>query len=112
MTTYTQTRARRTDSATSHDAARNAVSGKADRERIAIRECVSASRAGMTAREVAAAIGVDYIECQRRISECGLIKTEKRRSGCAVWMTALAFFIDPERIPPHSHNAPKDKSAA
>ncbi len=83
LQTFTDTRARRTDSQTSHDAAKHAVTAKADAERRAIREAVSARP--MTAREVSAYTGIDYIECQRRISECGLVKTGDRRDGCMVW---------------------------
>jgi hypothetical protein len=39
----------------------------------------------MTAREVADHTGIDYIAVQRRISECGLVKTGERRDGCMVW---------------------------
>lgn len=49
---------------------------------------VVCSPGGLTAREVSKQIGVDYIEVQRRISECGLIKTDIRRDGCAVWRAA------------------------
>jgi hypothetical protein len=82
---FLQTRARRTDSDTSHDAAKAAVTRKADSERLAIREAVKAAPDGLTAREVSSLIGVEYIETQRRISECGLTKTDMRRGGCAVW---------------------------
>lgn len=80
---FTDTRARLTDSQTSRDAAKHAVTAKADAERRAIREAVSVRP--MTAREVAAYTGIEYIECQRRISECGLVKTSERRDRCAVW---------------------------
>ena len=82
---FVQTRARRNDSATSHEAAKAAVTRKADAERAAIRQCVNAAPDGLTAREVSIRIGVDYVETQRRISECGLTKTDMRRDGCAVW---------------------------
>ena len=68
---FVQTRARRTDSATSHDAAKAAVTRKADMERAAITNCIRGSK-GLTAREVSALIGLDYVETQRR-------------DGCAVW---------------------------
>lgn len=89
---FVQTRARRNDSATSHEAAKAAVTLKADSERIAIREAVKAAPDGLTAREVSQRIGVDYITVQRRISETGLTKTDTRRDGCAVWR------IDHERL--------------
>ena len=85
---FVSTRYRNTDSSTSRDAAKAAVSRKADRERAAIIECVKAAPMGLTAREVASLTGIDYIEVQRRISECGLIKTDIRRDGCAVWRAA------------------------
>jgi hypothetical protein len=83
---FVQTRARRTDCATSHEAAKAAVTRKADAERAAIRQCVKAAPSGLTAREISQCIGVEYIETQRRISECGLTKTDMRRDKCAVWM--------------------------
>lgn len=82
---FVQTRARRGDCSTSHEAAKAAVTRKADAERAAIRQCVNAAPGGLTAREISQRIGVDYIETQRRISECGLSKTAARRDGCAVW---------------------------
>lgn len=83
---FTDTRARRTDSQTSHDAAKHAVTAKADAERRAIREAVSVRP--MTAREVAAYTGIEYYEVQRRISECGLVKTDVSRDRCMVWSVA------------------------
>ena len=80
---FVDTRSRTTDGDTSHVAARNATTAKAAAERRAI--CCALSQQPMTAREVAASTGIDYIECQRRISECGLVKTGERRDGCAVW---------------------------
>ena len=82
---FTETRSRRTDGATSRDAAKAAVSRKADQERAAITAAVKAAPDGLTAREVSHRTNVEYIECQRRISECGLTKTAERRDGCAVW---------------------------
>ena len=82
---FIQTRARTTDSDTSHEAAKAAVSKKGDMERVEIRMCVMFGKTGRTAKEVARLTGIDYIEVQRRISECGLTKTKDRRDGCAVW---------------------------
>ena len=82
---FVSTRYRNTDSSTSRDAAKAAVSRKADRERAAIIECVKAAPMGLTAREVAAAIDLDWHETSRRISECGLTKTAFVRDGCRVW---------------------------
>ena len=83
---FVSTRYRNTDSSTSRDAAKAAVSRKADRERATIKESLSVATTGLTAREVASLTGIDYIEVQRRISECGLVKTDMRRDGCAVWV--------------------------
>ena len=82
---FVHTRARRTDGDTSREAAKHAASCKADTERRLIRLLVETAPYGLTAREVAATSGIDYIETQRRISECGLVKTDLRRDGCAVW---------------------------
>lgn len=85
---FTDTRSRSTDGQTSRDAAKAAVSRKADGERQAIIAAVKRSYLGLTARQIAMITGIDYIECQRRVSECGLVKTKKRRDGCAVWEAA------------------------
>ena len=89
---FVQTRARRNDSATSHEAAKAAVTTKSDSERIAIREAVKATPDGLTAREAGHITGIGWHETSRRISECGLTKTDMRRDGCAVWR------IDHERL--------------
>lgn len=86
---FTDTRYRNTDSDTSKAAAKAAVSRKADGERQAIIAAVKRSYFGLTARQIAMVTGIDYIECQRRVSECGLVKTKKRRDGCAVWEYAV-----------------------
>jgi hypothetical protein len=85
---FVETRARRNDSDTSKAAAKAAVSRKADGERKAIIAAVKRSYIGLSARQVAMVTGIDYITVQRRISECGLVKTKKRRDGCAVWESA------------------------
>ena len=82
---FVQTRARTTDSDTSHEAAKAAVSKKGDMERRAIRILFNELQRGLTAREVANITGIEYYEVQRRISETGLTKTKDRRDGCAVW---------------------------
>lgn len=85
---FVHTRARRTDGDTSRAAAKHAASCKADMERNCIHAAVRAAREdlhGLTAKEVAAMTNIDYIEVQRRISECGLTKTSERRDGCYVW---------------------------
>lgn len=85
---FVSTRYRNTDSSTSRDAAKAAVSRKADRERAAIALVVKLALSGLTAREVSVLTGIDYIEVQRRISECGLTKTAVVRDGCRVWKAA------------------------
>jgi hypothetical protein len=82
---FIQTRSRRTDGDTSREAAKHAASCKADRERRNIIAAVKSVPEGLTAREVGLRIGLEYVECQRRISECGLTKTSERRDGCYVW---------------------------
>lgn len=85
---YTDTRSHRNDGDTSRDAAKAAVSRKADLERVAITAAVKSAPRGLTAREIAYTTRIDYIEVQRRLSECGLTKTAQRRAGCAVWVGA------------------------
>ena len=85
---FVQTRYRKTDNDTSKTAAKHAVSGKADSERQAIIAAVKSALAGLTGRQVAVVKGIDYIECQRRLSECGLTKTKTIRDGCRVWVAA------------------------
>lgn len=84
--TFTETRSRRNDCDTSKAAAKAAVSRKAARERIAITAAVKAAPGGLTAREVDSITGIGWHEVSRRISECGLTKTDRRRDGCAVWI--------------------------
>lgn len=84
---FTETRARRSDGPTSREAAKNAATRKAAAERRLITEAIR-TQGAMTAREVSQWIGLDYIETQRRISECGLRKTEQSRGGCRVWSAA------------------------
>lgn len=84
---YADTRYRSTDPETSQEAAKNAVGMKAALERIKI---VSAVCHGpKTAREISEFTGIDYIEVQRRVAECGGIrKTDEVRGGCRVWSKA------------------------
>ena len=85
---FIHTRSRATNCDTSKDAAKAAVSHKASAERVAIVAAVKASYLGLTGRQVAMVTGIDYIECQRRLSECGLTKTKLVREGCRVWVAA------------------------
>lgn len=89
--TFVETRSHRNDSQTSRDAAKAAVSHKADRERAAITAAVKAAPGGLTAYQVADLIGLDRQETSRRISECGLHKTDESRPNIgakpgAVWV--------------------------
>jgi hypothetical protein len=86
---YIHTKSRRTDSQTSHEAAKFATTGKAGAQRVARAQAVKSSENGLTAREVAAITCIDYIAVQRRIAECGLTKTEQSRDGCMVWEFAV-----------------------
>ena len=85
---FVHTRSRTHDCDTSKQAAKHAVSNKASQERAAIIQAVKTSYIGLTGRQVAMVTGIDYIECQRRLSECGLIKTKLVRDGCRVWVAA------------------------
>lgn len=82
---FVSTRYRSTDPDTSKVAAKNALSRISDLRRMAIRLAVKAVAGGLTAREASVVTGIDYNETQRRVSECGLRKTNLRRDGCAVW---------------------------
>lgn len=89
--TFVDTRSHRNDGQTSRDAAKAAVSRKADRERAAITQAVKAAPGGLTAYQVADLIGLDRQETSRRISECGLHKTDESRPNIgakpgAVWV--------------------------
>lgn len=83
---FTETRFRRSDQESSRDAAKNAAGTKAADERIAIRQALEQFRRGLTAREIAAYTGIEYIETQRRLSEvAGIERSGERRDGCMVW---------------------------
>ena len=83
MTTFVHTRSRNGDSDTSKEAAKNAATSKSNQERIDIGKAVMGKP--MTALEIAEATGIDYYTIQRRISECGLFKTNVRRDKRVVW---------------------------
>lgn len=86
MLSFIETRARNNDPETSRDAAVHAGSVKACAERLAICRCLEGRPNGLTAMEIARLTSIDYIEVQRRISECaGLEKTAERRDGRRVW---------------------------
>lgn len=92
--TYLGPRARRTDPATSHAAAANARTGRAQ----ALRERILAAlqERAMTARELSDVLAEDYIAVQRRMSEVpGIFRTGAVRDGCAVWATAEpCYFVE------------------
>ena len=82
---FTKTRARTNDPATSHAAATHAATGRAAELR---RRIVYELRAcgPMTARGIAFNTNYEYHAVQRRISECaGIERTGEVRDGCAVW---------------------------
>ena len=87
-------RARRTDPATSHAAAANARTGRAQ----ALRERILAAlqERAMTARELSDALGEDFYAVSRRMSEIpGIFRTGEVRDGCAVWATAEpCYFVE------------------
>lgn len=86
---FVETRCRRADPETSRNAAKAAGREKACNERIQIRQALT--QQPMTAREIAATTGLDYIEVQRRISEvAGIEKTDEKRDGCMVWRAVSA----------------------
>ena len=92
---FVSTRSRSTDCDTSRLAARNAATYRANSHRAAIAICLRA-HGPMTARQVAFHTGIEYIECQRRISEVGGIeKMDEVRYGCRVWRAVDGcFFAD------------------
>ena len=86
MSRYTDTRSHAGDPQTSRDAAVNAVSARADSVRKIIYQAIKAS-VSMTAREIAAQTGIDFVAINRRLSEVGGIKRNgERRDGCAAWV--------------------------
>ena len=88
MNSFVDTRSHAGDPQTSRDAAFNAVTAKADSVRKIIYQAVKAS-AGMTAREIAAQTGIDFVAINRRMSEVGGIKRNGiKRDGCAAWVMA------------------------
>ena len=86
---YLGPRARRTDPATSHAAAANARTGRAQALRERILQALQ-DRA-MTARELSLALGEDFYAVSRRVSEVpGIHRTGAVRDGCAVWAASDA----------------------
>jgi hypothetical protein len=90
QTAFTYTRARSTDSQTSHAAAKNAAGGKAGELRRRIQKALQwnalACSDGLTAKDLARDLGADYYDVQRRLSETANIrKTGEVRAGAMVW---------------------------
>ena len=86
QTSFVDTRARRTDPISSRLAAKNAAGGKAGELRRFIRRELWKTPHGMTARQLAIALRVDYYDVQRRISETeGIRKTNRMCDGAMVW---------------------------
>jgi hypothetical protein len=102
---FVDTRARRADPQTSRDAARYSASQKACQERLSI--LLAVHKQPMTAREIAAETGIDYIEVQRRISEvAGIEKSGERRDGCMVWRALFFTLAQPEAVTQGKGNKP------
>ena len=79
---FTATRARRNDPQTSKDAAANAATSRAAKQRIAIREALQ--KAHQTCKELAVSTGINYESVKRRSSEIGAYRTGEVREGCGV----------------------------
>ena len=88
-------RARRTDPATSHTAAANARTGRAQALRERILQALQ-DHGAMTARELSDALAEDFYAVSRRLSEVpGIFRTGAVRDGCAVWATAEpCYFVE------------------
>ena len=83
---FIHTRSRRHDPSTSKEAAKNAASIKAHREREAIKNALLNAPEGLTASEIATVTGMDYYEVQRRKSEIsGVYQTDLKRDKKHVW---------------------------
>lgn len=82
----TTSRARRTDPATSHEAAKFAMSKTAAGHRYAIKRALQLF-GPMTPRHISVATAIDYIEVQRRMSEVeGIERTgERHENGQSIW---------------------------
>ena len=82
---FTKTRARTNDPATSHAAAKHAATGRAAQHRMNIVWLIK-EYGPRTAKELATISNIGYYTIQRRISECaGIERTGEVRDGCAVW---------------------------
>ena len=79
---FTATRARRNDPQTSKDAAKNAATSRAAKQRIAIREALQ--KAHQTCKELAVSTGIDYHAAGKRLSEVNAVATGEVRNGCRV----------------------------
>ena len=83
---FIHTRSRRHDPSTSKEAAKNAASIKAHREREAIKNALLNAPEGLTAREISTVTEMDYYECQRRKSEVtGIYQTDIKRDKQHIW---------------------------
>ena len=79
---FTATRARNSDPATSHEAAKNAATSRAAKQRIAIREALQ--NGPQTCKEIARYTGIGYEDVKRRSSEICAHRTGEVREGCGV----------------------------
>lgn len=83
---FTDTRSRGADPVSSKLAAKTAAGGKAGELRRRIQLILWMTPQGMTARQLADSIRVDYYDVQRRLSETPNIrKTGEIRDGAMVW---------------------------
>ena len=80
---FTATRARKSDPQTSKDAAANAATSRAAKQRIAIREALQ-TQGPMTCKQLSVITGIPYVALGKRASECGLVDTGKVLDGCRI----------------------------
>lgn len=86
QTSFVDTRSRSTDPISSRLAARAAAGGKAGELRRMIRRELWKTPHGMTAKQLAVSLNVDYYAIQRRLSEtAGIRKTNRMCDGAMVW---------------------------
>ena len=80
---FTRTKARNSDPATSHEAAKNAATSRAAKQRLYMTAMLQ-ERGGMTCKELSQATGIPYEDVKRRSSEIGAYRTGEVRGGCGV----------------------------
>lgn len=92
---FIHTRHRRTDVQTSRDAARAAVSSKAQTQRESLLALLQ-DLGPMTGKELAPVSGMTFLEVSRRMSEIpGIARTGKRRDGSFEWaVSGGCYFVE------------------